>query len=352
MEPSRCSRADEGRKRKLDASNNEGSLVASDAMDFKALLDQHSEQMRRMQSQIDGLVAINSALQARLDGQAGSQAQEVFKLKQKCGVLESRRIKDDVETIRNGGEGYCNCLDYYGHSIILHNDALLSHFKELAGAIQLSNKIQRIDIDNIELHPSALEILYPAMEGRMTKIDMRRIIFPGPNVVKCYKIIASSIRRNHALETLKWYSNRIPSDEHADLLIKSIIDNWSIENVLLANCFNQSGANGCRALAALMASGRSFQELDFSENSLWGVDDVATALATNPQLDRLWICGNELNDRDAELIAQALKQNTNLQELNLGDSNMTRTGFEKIGASNLRSFKPECNGILQPYLLG
>ncbi|EJK45894.1 hypothetical protein THAOC_35472 [Thalassiosira oceanica] len=226
MEPSRCSQGDEGRKRKLEAPNSEGSLVASDMEDLKALLDQHSQQMRRMQSQIDGLAAVNSTLQARLDGQAESQAQEVDELREKCGVLESRcdslersiqvlrmdvswtytapdiprrhwfeqghdeeyadnmercrrRIKADVERIRYGEDGYsCSCLDYYGQTEVLYDDALLPHFKELADAIQLSNHIQLIDIDNLELHPSALGILFPAMEGKVADIDMRNIRFP------------------------------------------------------------------------------------------------------------------------------------------------------------------------------
>ncbi|EJK52846.1 hypothetical protein THAOC_27842, partial [Thalassiosira oceanica] len=248
MEPSRRSRGDEGRKRKLEASNRKGSPVGSD-LDFKALLDQHSEQMRRMQSQIDGLVAIKSTLQARLDGQAESQAQEVNELREKCEVLEARcsslersiqvlrkdvnwtysapdiprshwieqgrdeeyahnmeeclgRIKQDVEDIRKGENIYCRCLDYYDQMAILPDDALLPHFKELADAIQLSNGIGEISIDNIELHPSALGILFPAMEGRLKGIDMGRIRFPGPDVVKCYEIIAASIGRNHGLERL------------------------------------------------------------------------------------------------------------------------------------------------------
>ncbi|EJK45341.1 hypothetical protein THAOC_36048 [Thalassiosira oceanica] len=349
-------------------------------MDFKALLDQHSEHMRRMQSQIEGLVAINSTLQARLDGQAESQAQEVNELREKCGVLESRcgslersiqvlkkdvswtytapdiprshwieqghdeeyagnmegclrRIKEDVEDIRKGGNIDCTCLDFYGQMEVLHDDALLPHFKELADAIQLSNGIQRINIDDIELRPSALRILFPAMEGRMTNIDMRRIRIPGPDAVKCYEIIASSIRRNHALKELAWCSNLIPSDEQADLLIESIIDNRSIKFIRLLNCFKQSDANGCRAMASLLTCGRPFNLLNFSGNGLSGIDDVAAALATNPQLEELLIHSNELNDRDAELIAQALKQNTYLRTLYLKHNSITSVGFLTIGAA-------------------
>ncbi|EJK45424.1 hypothetical protein THAOC_35963 [Thalassiosira oceanica] len=381
MEPSRCSQGDEAKKRKLEASNSEESPFASDDMDLKALLDQHSQQMQRMQSQIDGLVATNGALQARLD-QAESQAKEVNELRGKCDVLESRcdslersiqvlrkgvfwsysapdiprshwieqghneeyaarfmegcveRIKEDVEDIRNGEEDRCSCLDYCHlagqMAVVLHDDALLPHFKELADAIQLSSGIQRINIDNVELRSSVLGILCPSMEGKVTEIDMRHIQFPGPDVVKCYEIIAASIRRNHALKRLTWIDNRIPSDEQADLLIKSIIDNRAIKHIRLQNSFNQSGVNGCRALAALMTCGRPFDLLNFRGNGLSGIDDLAAALATNPQLKELVMSGNELNDRDAELISEALKQNTNLQRLHLNLNSITSAGFENI----------------------
>ncbi|EJK59041.1 hypothetical protein THAOC_20792 [Thalassiosira oceanica] len=378
MEPSSCSKWDEAKKRKLDSpTNNEGSLVASDAMDLKHLLDQQSEQMRRMQSQIDGLVATSGALQARLDDQAERQAQEVDELREKCDVLESRcgslercilvlkkdvswtysapdiprshwleqghdeeyadnmedilsSIKEDTKCVKKMGEKYyCGCLDNDGQPAMLHDDALLPHFKELADAIQLSNGIREVMIDNIELHPSALRILCQAMEGKVTNFNFCSVRFPGQDLVECFDIIAASIRRNYALKRLLWIDNQISSDEQADQLIESTIDNRSIKDLRLVHCFNQSGVNGCRALAALM-NGRPFDCLDFRENGLSGIENVATALATNPQLKALRIHVNELNDRDAELIAKALDRNTKLQELYLGRNNITPAGFEKI----------------------
>ncbi|EJK48487.1 hypothetical protein THAOC_32710 [Thalassiosira oceanica] len=168
------------------------------------------------------------------------------------------------------------------------------------------------------------------MEGRLKSIDMCRVRFPGPDVVECYEIIAASIGRNHGLERLLWISNQIPSDDQADLLIESLIVNRAIKDIRMENCFNQDGVNGCRALTSLMTSGRPFQELDFSDNGLLGVDDAAAALATNPQLEKLFMNENQLNDRDAELIAEALKRNTILQELTLDDNSITSTGFQKL----------------------
>ncbi|EJK60859.1 hypothetical protein THAOC_18727 [Thalassiosira oceanica] len=302
-----------------------------------------------MQSQIDGLVAINSSLRARLDDQVERQAEQVKELGEKYNVLESRcgslersikvlrkdvswsysapdiprshwieqgrdeeyaaqmeecleRIKEEVERIRNGENIYCGCLDNEDWPAMANDDALLPHFKELADAIQLSNGIQHICIDNIELRPSTLGILFPTMEGKAQSF-----------------IVETHMDRN-----------QISSDEQSDLLIESVIENRVIKRITLSNCFNQSGADGRRALATLLTCGRPFEWLDFGENYLSGIDDVAAALATNPQLEKLLMTGNQLNDSDAELIAQALKQNTNLRSLYLDDNNITSTGFEKI----------------------
>ncbi|EJK59647.1 hypothetical protein THAOC_20095, partial [Thalassiosira oceanica] len=200
-------------------------------------------------------------------------------------------------------------------------------------AIQLSNGIQNIVIDNVELGPSALSILCPAMEGKVTNIFVQCVTFPAEQVAECYEIIATLIRRNHALEKLIWRNNRIPSDEQADQLIDSVIDNRSINMLFLDNCFNQNGVNGCRALASLLTCGRPFKTLSFSRNGLSGIDDVAAALATNPKLKNLWIHDNQLNDRDAELFAQALKQNANLHALLLDDNCITSAGFDMIGTA-------------------
>ena len=259
------------------------------------------------------------------------------------------RIKMDAEVMRAGVESYyCRCLDNEGQLTILFEDALLPHFKELADAIQMSDGVRKIVIDNIELRPSALGILFQAMEGKVSDTFMYCIRFPDLDVVECYEIIATSIRRNHALTTLTWVDNQIPSDNQADPMIESVIDNRSIKHVTMENCFNQNGVNGCRALATLLTCGRPFEKLDFDRNGLSGIDDVAAALATNPQLKILRLSGNELNDSDAGLIAQALKQNTHLQSLYLGgDDTITSAGFEGIRASiyNPSSFKAmeSCN---------
>ena len=244
-----------------------------------------------------------------------------------------RHVKFFVQEMRKGNRWqYCLALDNEEHQMMQHDDAMLPHFIELADVIQLSGGINDISLSNIELHPTVLEVLFPSMENKVIEIDMRHVTFPDVNGIECFKAIASSIRRNNALKDLTWINNRISSDEQADVLIESIADNRTIERVQISNCFNQDqeGVNSCRALVSLMMSEWPFEEIEFNSNGLSDIDDVAAALVTNQQIKLLSMSGNELNDRDAELIAQALKQNTNLHNLFLLGNNITSAGFEKL----------------------
>ncbi|EJK71066.1 hypothetical protein THAOC_07526 [Thalassiosira oceanica] len=343
----------DAKMRRVHALNSRGDVPPRTLDDIHAVLEEHARQIETLTAANKVLEGRNAALEERckaLDRKSESLERSCDKLEARCNSLERsiqvlkndvswsysapdvprdhwieqghdedyadnvdwciERIKGNAETIRSEGENvYCSCLDYEDQLAIMHDDALLPHYKELADAIQLSNGIQNIVIDNVELGPSALSILCPAMEGKVTNIFVQCVTFPAEQVAECYEIITTSIRRNHALEKLIWRNNRIPSDEQADQLIDSAIDNLSIKMLFLDNCFNQESANGCRALASLLTCGRPFKTLNFSRNGLSGIDDVAAALATNPKLKNLWIHDNQLNDRDAELIAQALKQN-------------------------------------------
>ena len=376
--PEKMNGPSDPKKRKVHTPNNPCGDATHRTLDaINAVLEKHARQIEALAAANKQLEGRNAALEERCEG-LGRKSES---LERKCGELEVRcsslersiqvlkkdvsrrysapdiprshwierghdedyadimeyclrQIKKDAEAIRTeGNEGngyYCGCLDYEDQLAILHDDALLPHFQELADAIQLSSGIRQIVFDNIELHPSALGILFPSMEGKVTGIDMQCIRFPGPDVAECYERIATSIRRNHALKKLFWLNNRFPSDEQADLFIESVIENCSIKNVTMENCFDQNGVNGCRALESLMTSGRPFEKLDFDNNALSGIVDVAAALSTNPQIITLSMTGNELNDRDAELIARALKQNTNLRYMFLGNNDITSAGFEKI----------------------
>ena len=337
------------KKRKVHTPNPCGDGTHRTLDDINAVLEKHARQIEALVATNKQLEGRNAALEERceaLDRKSESLERSCDELEVRCSSLERsiqvlkkdvswrysvpdiprshwigqghdeeyadnlkqliHLIKVDVERRRNGseeGEGECYCLKNEDGPTISHDDALLPHFKELADAIQVSDGIGRMYIDNIELSPPAINILFPAMEGKVTVIDIARIVFPAENVMECYEGIATSIRRNHELKRLVWLNNRFPSDEQADLVIESVIDNCSVTDVRLEYCFNQHGVDGCRALASLMTCGRPFEELDFDHNGLSDIDDVAAALATNPQIGRLYMTGNELIDRDAELIA-------------------------------------------------
>ena len=228
----------EPKRRRTDAPVTSGVTAAATdetptPTDINAALAEHARQ-------IEALVAANRSLdakyQARVDELEAECREKCDSLERKCGILETRcsslersiqvlkkdvqwtysapaiprshwieqghddeyadnleghlrHIKEEAQAIRTGGEGcyswsgaghagICGCLDNEDGQTILHDDALLPHFRELADAIQVAGGTRTNCINNIELHPSALSILFPAMEGKVTDVDMRRIRFP------------------------------------------------------------------------------------------------------------------------------------------------------------------------------
>ena len=57
-----------------------------------------------------------------------------------------------------------------------------------------------------------------------------------------------------------------------------------------------------------------------------GSTEISDFLVTNPPLKTLYLANNHLNDDDVILIARALKLNTNLRLLRLGDNDLTEIG--------------------------
>ncbi|EJK54793.1 hypothetical protein THAOC_25549 [Thalassiosira oceanica] len=201
----------DAKRRRVRAPDPRGGVTPRTLDDIHSLLEEHARRIETLAAANKVLEGRNSALEDRckaLDRKSESLERACDELEVRCSSLERsiqvlrkdvdwtysapdilrshwieqghgeeyadnvgeclERIKRDVKYIRDGGEDYnCGCLDYEDQLTILHDDALLPHFKELADAIQLSNGNGEISIDNIELRSSALNILFPALEGKI-----------------------------------------------------------------------------------------------------------------------------------------------------------------------------------------
>lgn len=123
-----------------------------------------------------------------------------------------------------------------------------------------------------------------------------------------------------SMKRFDWINIVIEDEEHINDLVEAIINNPSIVDFQLEHSLGD-GVNGYAALSTLLASDKRWKFIDLEGNNIKTEGDIAIPdyIANNPPLNHLYLANNNLNDNDAILIANALKNNTNLLEIRLGD---------------------------------
>ena len=114
-------------------------------------------------------------------------------------------------------------------------------------------------------------------------------------------------------------------------MVGSISSHPSIDCIRLENCFVDD-TNGYDILCSLLTSDKTFAEIDFERNYIrtGGDNAIPDYLTTNPPLKYLCLANNNLIDEDAKLIARALKRNTNLEYLRVGQNDFTEIGRDAL----------------------
>ena len=135
------------------------------------------------------------------------------------------------------------------------------------------------------------------------------------------------------LETFVMYENLIDREDDFTELSEIIRDHPTINTINLQGCCGE-GINGHDVLCSIMNAGRSkLKSIDLSCNNdiaTGGSTFIADFLATNPILEKLLLSNNQIDDEDANLIASALKHNTNLRVLDVYCNAITDSGWEAL----------------------
>ena len=217
--------------------------------------------------------------------------------------------------------------------VLLHDDVLLPHWNELANALQLyqtlhsSTVISELDFYNVQLAPSVLGLLLPALRrNRVKHFILEKNDFA--NVHEGIEFVLDVIRGNQKMMGLKWINNRINNMEDAQLLIDAVSSHPSIDEFHLDSCFGGDGVNGYEVLQSILSECNNFTTISVNRNSIrtGGGTEISDFILGNPPLMELSLKSNNLNDDDAILISRALKHNTNLKILNLSGNSITEVG--------------------------
>ena len=222
---------------------------------------------------------------------------------------------------------------------LLHDDALLPHWNELANAMQLhqEEKPLKLSIANLQLSTSVIDLLKPVLKNKpIGSNNLQNNSFV--NVREGIEFAVEVLESNETMKVFSLASKTINSMGDARYLVDAIVRHPSIDKIRLDHCFGGDGiqfggdVNGYDVLRPLLAGDKNFTYIDLERNHIrtGGGTVISDYLATDPPLKKLDLRNNNLNDEDARLMSQALKRNTNLGYLFLFDNDITEIGCDTL----------------------
>eukprot|EP00511_Aplanochytrium_stocchinoi_P002917 CAMPEP_0204843886 /NCGR_PEP_ID=MMETSP1346-20131115/48242_1 /ASSEMBLY_ACC=CAM_ASM_000771 /TAXON_ID=215587 /ORGANISM="Aplanochytrium stocchinoi, Strain GSBS06" /LENGTH=984 /DNA_ID=CAMNT_0051983107 /DNA_START=91 /DNA_END=3046 /DNA_ORIENTATION=+ len=143
--------------------------------------------------------------------------------------------------------------------------------------------------------------------------------------------IGDALRHNDTLTSLDLYDNQI-RDEGASRIADALKINQSLQNLNLR--WNNIKDEGASRIADALKINKSLQNLNLGSNEIGdnGAVAIGNAILKNKKcaLVTLHLRGNKIDARGAEKIAEVLKINNTLQELNLDDNDINGTLLNDI----------------------
>lgn len=180
---------------------------------------------------------------------------------------------------------------------------------------------------------SVLDMITPALA---TKI-VRHLRLGGNNFAVAsdgIKFTTEFIRNNRRLEEFCWIDNPIENANQANDILKVVVSHPTLHTISLENSLGPS-ANAYCVLCLLVASNKNILKIDLKSSNVVanGRIDLPEILSTNPPLQTLRLSNNNLVDDDAVLIADSLKRNINLREIDLQENDFTTVGWDALDSA-------------------
>ena len=233
-------------------------------------------------------------------------------------------IKGSVQGLRSASSSEVDVKG--GTPPTLSDNVLNPHWEQLANAIQLSERITTLNLQNIQLDQRTLQMIEESVRQKgIAKFYLTRNQFiEGEGVQFAINVLKS----NRLVQLFGWGKNFI-STADACKLIDTILEHPTISNVGFIGTLN-GGVIPYTPVQHLFGrlGADSLLNVNLSGNGIKTNGDrcIPDFLSANPPLEWLNLQGNKFTDDDALHIAQALQSNTNLRLLNLAGNLLTNTG--------------------------
>ena len=235
-----------------------------------------------------------------------------------------RSIKVSARGLRSDGGGN---VEVGCGTLILSDDVLNTHWEQLANAIQLSERITKINLENVQLDQRNLQMIEASVRQKgITTFGLAGNSFHGGEGVL---FAIDVLKSNRSVEKFGWVGNNFHSTEDARELVDAVLEHPTISGVAFVRTFNEGIIPYTPVKRLFGGVGTdTLRHVDLSGNGIKTNGDrcIPDFLSTNPPLERLWLSDNRLIDDDALHITQALQSNTNLRYLDLQNNALTVEG--------------------------
>jgi len=234
-------------------------------------------------------------------------------------------IKEGTEDLRSDGgdEVYVSC-----DTLILSDNALNPHWEQLANAMQLSERIKYLHLDEVQLDKRTIQMIEASVRQKgITGIHLSLNQFHGGEGVQ---FASNVLKSNISVKTFIWTWNPFHSTEEACDLVDAFLEHPNIETLVLTRSLNAGGITPYTPVKRLFdrIGNGALLSVNLSVNGINTNGDrcIPNFLSANPSLERLYLMHNQLTDDDALHIGLALQSNSNLRFLDLHDNALTQGG--------------------------
>ena len=212
------------------------------------------------------------------------------------------------------------CLEQLG---LADNDLNLSAVVVLQ-ALQGVTKLEVLNLENNNMTSDVSEDLATVINSHPC---LKELYLSGNDLMSGTIDVLQALEKNSMLRILRLHNNRMKG-EVAEYLAGVIKSNPCLEQLGLANNDLKSSADVVlRALQGVT----KLKALDLGNNNITSevAEDLAEVIKSNPCLEQLELANNDLKS-SADVVLRALQGVTKLKTLNLGNNNMTSEVAEDL----------------------
>ena len=205
------------------------------------------------------------------------------------------------------------CLE----EILLSGNHLKSAMFEILQALTENTKLKSLDLSSNDMSGQVADCLGNVMKKNC---NLQQLVLADNNLGPSVIVVLKALAQNYKLTLLNLNNNDM-SEKVAEYLASVIKNNFNLKYLGLAN--NSLGPSALCILQALKDH-KKLQILHLDKNNMTGqvAEALASVIKNNTGLEEIWLSYNDLK-LSTSAILQALKENSNLEILDLSNNNIT-----------------------------